>query len=122
MIRTIITPDSEQITLPIPEKYVGIELEIMIVPIKDASPESVYPPKTPVFGAAKGKFKTSDDFDVPKATSAIEEEDGLALILSGAWNTFFRELEAIEGEDIPDNFVEQFRMSNFRTPEELTLL
>jgi hypothetical protein len=30
-------------------------------------------------------------------------------------------LEAVEGEDIPDDFVEQFRMSNFRTPEELAL-
>jgi hypothetical protein len=57
-----------------------------------------------------------------KATITIEEEDGLALIPSGAWNTFFRELEAIEGEDIPDDFIEQFRMSNFRTPEELALL
>jgi hypothetical protein len=25
------------------------------------------------------------------------------------------------GENIPDDFVEQFRMSNFRTPEELAL-
>jgi hypothetical protein len=30
-------------------------------------------------------------------------------------------LEAIEGEDMPDDFVEQFRMSNFKTPEELAL-
>jgi hypothetical protein len=47
--------------------------------------------------------------------------DGLAFIPSGAWDTFFRKLETIEGEDIPDDFVEQFCMSNFRTPEELAL-
>jgi hypothetical protein len=34
---------------------------------------------------------------------------------------YFRELETIEGEDIPDDFVEQFRLSNFKTPEELAL-
>jgi hypothetical protein len=56
-----------------------------------------------------------------KVTITIEEEDGLAFIPSGAWDTFFRELETIEGEDIPDDFVEQFCMSNFRTPEELAL-
>jgi hypothetical protein len=28
MIRTIFTPDSQQITFPIPEKYIGTELEM----------------------------------------------------------------------------------------------
>jgi hypothetical protein len=65
MIRTILIPDSEQITFPIPEKYIGTELEIIIFPIKDVSPASVYPPRKPVFGCAKGKFKVADDFDVP---------------------------------------------------------
>jgi hypothetical protein len=40
MIRTIFTPDSEQITFPIPEKYIGTELEIVICPLNDASPVS----------------------------------------------------------------------------------
>jgi hypothetical protein len=48
-------------------------------------------------------------------------KDGLVIISSSAWDTFFRELEDIEDEDIPDDFVEQFRMSNFRTSEELAL-
>jgi hypothetical protein len=56
-----------------------------------------------------------------KVTITIEEEDGLAFISSGAWDMFFRELETIEGEDMPDDFVKQFRMSNFRSPEELDL-
>jgi hypothetical protein len=56
-----------------------------------------------------------------KVTITIEEEEGLAVIPSGVWDAFFRELETIEWEDIPDDVVEQFRMSNFRTPEELAL-
>jgi hypothetical protein len=65
MIRTIFTPNNKQIVLPIPEKYVGTELEIIIFPIKDASPASGVHQKVPVFGCAKGKFKMSDDFDDP---------------------------------------------------------
>jgi hypothetical protein len=34
MIRTIFTPDSEQITFPIPKSYVGTELEIRILPLE----------------------------------------------------------------------------------------
>jgi hypothetical protein len=65
MIRTIFTPDSQQITFPIPEKYIGTELEIIIFPLKDASPISARLQKVPVFGCAKGKFKMADDFDTP---------------------------------------------------------
>jgi hypothetical protein len=65
MIRTIFTPDSEQITFPIPEKYVGTELEIIIFPLKDASPVVGNFQKTPVFGCAKGQFRMADDFDAP---------------------------------------------------------
>jgi hypothetical protein len=65
MIRTILTPDTEQITFPIPEKYVGAELEIIVFPLKDVSSVSARLPKTPIFGCAKGEFKMSDDFDAP---------------------------------------------------------
>lgn len=65
MIRTILTPDTKQITFPIPEKYIGTELEIIIFPLKDVSPLSAHLQKTPVFGCAKGEFKMSDDFDAP---------------------------------------------------------
>ena len=63
MIRTIFTPDSEQITFPIPKKYVGTELEIIIFPLNDSLVDSLQ--KTPVFGCAKGQFRTTDDFDAP---------------------------------------------------------
>ena len=56
MIRTIFTPDSKQMTLPIPEKHIGTELEIA---------DSAGLRKTPVFGCAKGKIKMADDFDAP---------------------------------------------------------
>jgi hypothetical protein len=65
MIRAIITPDTEQIIFPIPEKYVGTELEITISPVKDDSTRSAYLRRTPVFGCARGKFTMSDDFDAP---------------------------------------------------------
>jgi hypothetical protein len=65
MIRTIFTPDSKQITFPIPEKYIGTELEIIIFPLKDVSPVSAHLQKAPIFGCAKGKFKMTDDFDAP---------------------------------------------------------
>jgi hypothetical protein len=64
MIRTIFTPDSERITLPIPKKYVEAELEVIISPLKDASPADGLQ-KKPVFGYAKGQFKMADDFDAP---------------------------------------------------------
>jgi hypothetical protein len=70
MIRKIFTPSGEQITFPIPRKYVGTELEIIIFPIKDISSVSEFSQpessrKTPVFGCAKGEFKMADDFDAP---------------------------------------------------------
>jgi hypothetical protein len=65
MIRSIFTPNSEQITFPIPEKYIGTELEIIVFPLKEVSPVSDFMQKTPVFGCAKGKFKVTDDFDTP---------------------------------------------------------
>jgi hypothetical protein len=65
MIRTIFTPDSEHITFPIPEKYIGTELEIIIFPIKDASLADDIVQKIPIFGCAKGQFRMADDFDNP---------------------------------------------------------
>jgi hypothetical protein len=75
------------------------------------------------FFDSQDRFMPDKPVPIPhhnKVTITIEE-DGLAFIPSGAWDTFFRELAAIEGEDIPDDFVERFRLSNFRTPEELAL-
>jgi len=37
MLRTVFTPDSNRISLPIPDKYIGIELEILVFPISEVS-------------------------------------------------------------------------------------
>ena len=37
MIRTVYMPDSNHVTVPIPEKYIGTELEILIIPINEVS-------------------------------------------------------------------------------------
>ena len=37
MIRTIYIPNSNQVSFPIPEKYIGTEFEIMIFPHKEIS-------------------------------------------------------------------------------------
>jgi hypothetical protein len=77
------------------------------------------------FFDSQDRFVSDEPVSIPRhkrvAITIEEGDDGLALIPSGAWDTFLRELEAIEGEDMPDDFVEQFRMSNLRTPEELAL-
>jgi hypothetical protein len=65
MIRKIFTPNSEQVTFPIPPKYIGTELEILVFPIKNVSSSSELSQKNPVFGCAKGRFKMADDFDAP---------------------------------------------------------
>jgi hypothetical protein len=68
------------------------------------------------FFDSQDRFVSDEPAPIPhhkRVTITIEEEEGgLASIPSDAWKTFFRELEAIEGEDIPDDFSEQFRMSN----------
>jgi hypothetical protein len=69
LIRTVLTPDSKQVTLPIPDEYIGTELEILVFQVKDNIPAketaSPHPRKVPVFGCAKDQFKMSDDFDAP---------------------------------------------------------
>jgi hypothetical protein len=71
MLRTILTSDDAKISLAIPETYIGIELEIFVIPKKEITPTDTlsesgsYSDKTPVFGCAKGQFQLSDDFDAP---------------------------------------------------------
>ena len=35
MLRTVYMPDSNRISVPIPDKYIGTELEILIFPINE---------------------------------------------------------------------------------------
>jgi predicted DNA-binding antitoxin AbrB/MazE fold protein len=72
-----------------------------------------------------GKFIPDNPISLPEKTRAIikveETEDVLPVIPDEAWDEFFEELEKIEGEELPDDFAERFKMTNFRTPEELGL-
>jgi hypothetical protein len=72
MVRTIITPNTPRINLPIPAEYIGEELEILVFPVNGTD----NPPKTangvhtsngavPVFGCLEGQIQMSDDFDEP---------------------------------------------------------
>ena len=47
MLRTVYTPNSNLISLPIPDRYIGIELEIIVFPLKEVS-------------ASNPKIKTSE--------------------------------------------------------------
>jgi len=37
MLRTVYTPNSNRISVPIPDKYIGIELEILVSPVSENS-------------------------------------------------------------------------------------
>ena len=41
MLRTVYTPDSNRISFPIPDEYIGTELEIMIFPIREVLVSSI---------------------------------------------------------------------------------
>ncbi|GHT00241.1 hypothetical protein FACS189421_12070 [Bacteroidia bacterium] len=65
MIRTVFTPDSNLITFPIPNKYVGKELEITVFPIKDISLKKARKKVTtdidPAFGAWADMDKSTEE-------------------------------------------------------------
>jgi hypothetical protein len=67
MIQMIYTPKTKEMTLPIPEHYVGTKLEILIFPVNEGALtlESENEKAKPVFGCAKGQFLMADDFDAP---------------------------------------------------------
>ncbi|MDR1286372.1 MAG: DUF104 domain-containing protein [Treponema sp.] len=73
----------------------------------------------------KGKFVPDAPISLPEKTKAVirieNAEDALPVISNKAWDEFRKGLEAVEGEEIPDDFAERFKMTNFRTPEELGL-
>ena len=52
MLRTIYTPSSNRINVPIPDKYIGAELEITVFPLKEIS---ITKPKSRTIGILEGK-------------------------------------------------------------------
>jgi hypothetical protein len=67
-----------------------------------------------------GKFVPDNPVSLPEKTRAVikVEESALPVIPKEAWVKFRKEPESIEGEELPENFAEQFKIGNFRTPEE----
>ena len=41
MLRTVYTPNSNCISVPIPDKYIGTELEILVFPVNEISTSKV---------------------------------------------------------------------------------
>jgi hypothetical protein len=73
-----------------------------------------------------GKFVPDVPVVLPQKTKVIirveeEKEDTPPFIPDEVWDKCIKELEAVEGEELPENFAERFRLTNFRTPEELGL-
>ena len=58
MFRTICKAEKKQITLPIPDDYIGSTIEILLFPVEEQGLK-------PVFGCAKGQFEMAEDFDAP---------------------------------------------------------
>jgi hypothetical protein len=73
----------------------------------------------------KGKFVPDTPISLPERTRALIQVENtnntLPFIPDEAWDEFREKLEAVEGEEIPDDFVERFKMTNFKMPEELGL-
>ena len=64
MLRTVYTPNSNCISFPIPDKYVGVELEILIFPISDSSTSNMKkkaPNADASFGAWADMDKTTEE-------------------------------------------------------------
>jgi hypothetical protein len=64
MLRTVYVPESNHITVPIPDKYIGTELEILIFPINEVSlsnVEKTTPNVDASFGGWADMDKTTED-------------------------------------------------------------
>ena len=76
MLRTIYTPNSNFVSIPIPDKYIGTELEITVFPLDEISvaKQSVDTNKRRIIGILEGKasFKETGDGKI-----TIEEFLGL---------------------------------------------
>ena len=75
MLRTIYTPSSNRINVPIPDKYIGAELEVTVFPIREisiAKPMNTNQSRTIGILEGKASFKEEGDGKI-----TIEEFLGL---------------------------------------------
>ena len=69
MLRTVFTPDSNYISLPIPDKYIGKELEILVFSINEVSTSNIETKKTQDVDTSFGGW-----VDMDKTTEEICSE------------------------------------------------
>ena len=75
MLRTVYMPDSNRISVPIPDKYIGAELEITVFPVNEISiVKSVNTNKKRNIGILEGKASFTETGD---GKITIEEFLGL---------------------------------------------
>jgi hypothetical protein len=73
MLRTVYTPNSNYINVSIPDKYIGIELEILVSPINE--PSNFKPKKkTSNVVASFGGWADMDEFIPEKSAEQIISE------------------------------------------------
>jgi len=63
MVRTVYTPDSNLVRVPIPDRYIGTELEILVFPINEifVSKAKKKPDVDKSFGGWADMNKTTDE-------------------------------------------------------------
>ena len=64
MLRTVYTPDNNRINVSIPDRYVGIELEILVFPINEVSTSKLENGNSDIdlsFGAWSDMDKTTEE-------------------------------------------------------------
>ena len=73
MLRTVYIPDSNQINVAIPDKYIGMELEISVIPINEVSNSKNEKNKQNI-DLSFGGWADMDEFIPEKTTEQIITE------------------------------------------------
>jgi len=82
MVRTVYTPDSNLVRVPIPDRYIGTELEILVFPVNEVFVSKVKKKTTDVdksFGGWADMNKTTDEICSEIRASRIFRNRDLAL-------------------------------------------
>lgn len=65
MIRTLITPQQQTISILVPQDYIGKQIEILLYAVDELTEEKKDEPKKRRLGLLEGKAKLPDDFNEP---------------------------------------------------------
>ena len=83
MLRTIYTPNNNYINVSIPNKYVGMELEILVFPINEISTckADVKTPTEKNYLSSKSMQRALDDEKKGRITKLVNHKNAVAEIL-----------------------------------------